>query len=100
MTRFSATSYGRGRQHGSGDRDVRRIGPGSSAPTATSVRSPYSDAHKVYGRTLHASTVSAAESGAMSACGYSDCQVLVTFTDVRRRRRERRQVRRAAPAPH
>jgi Domain of unknown function (DUF4189) len=39
-----------------------------------------SDAHKVYGRTLHASTKSAAMSGATSACGYSDCKVLVAFT--------------------
>ncbi|MDT5349148.1 MAG: hypothetical protein QOH91_2435 [Mycobacterium sp.] len=39
-----------------------------------------SDPHKVYGRSLHASTPSAAKSGAMSACGYSDCKVLTTFT--------------------
>lgn len=39
-----------------------------------------SDSHKVYGRTLHASTRSAAMSGAASACGYSDCKVLVAFT--------------------
>jgi hypothetical protein len=38
-----------------------------------------SDAHKVYGRTLHASTAAAANAGALSACGYSDCKVLVTF---------------------
>lgn len=39
-----------------------------------------SDAHKVYGRTLHASTKSAAMSGATSVCGFSDCKVLVAFT--------------------
>src|ERR1700730_10287579 len=38
-----------------------------------------SDAHKVYGRSLHPSTEAAAKSGALSACGYSDCQVLVVF---------------------
>ncbi len=40
-----------------------------------------SDAHKVYGRALYASTKSAAVAGAISACGQSDCKVLVTFTD-------------------
>ncbi|OBF83603.1 hypothetical protein A5791_03170 [Mycobacterium sp. 852002-51163_SCH5372311] len=40
-----------------------------------------SPAHRVYGRALHASTKSAADAGAMSACGYSDCKVLVDFTN-------------------
>jgi hypothetical protein len=40
-----------------------------------------SDAHRVYGRALHYSTKSAAESAAVGTCGYSDCKVLVTFTD-------------------
>lgn len=39
-----------------------------------------SDAHKVYGRALHAATKAAAIAGATSACGYSDCKVLVTFS--------------------
>jgi hypothetical protein len=38
-----------------------------------------SDAHKVYGRALHASTKPAAQAAATSTCGYSDCKVLTTF---------------------
>ncbi|HTQ22391.1 DUF4189 domain-containing protein [Mycobacterium sp.] len=35
---------------------------------------------QVAGRSLHASTKAAADAGALSACGYSGCQVLVDFT--------------------
>jgi hypothetical protein len=40
-----------------------------------------SDAHRVIGRALHYSMKEAAEAGAISACGFSDCKVLVTFAD-------------------
>lgn len=40
-----------------------------------------SDPHRVVGRALHASTKSAAEAGAMSACGFSDCKVLTVFNE-------------------
>ncbi|ORB83429.1 hypothetical protein B1987_05855 [Mycobacterium kansasii] len=41
----------------------------------------YSPTGKVFGRVKDAPSKAAAESAALSACGYSDCKVLVTFTD-------------------
>lgn len=41
----------------------------------------YSPSGKLFGRTKDAPSRAAADSGAMSACGKSDCQVLVSFSD-------------------
>jgi hypothetical protein len=41
----------------------------------------YSRGGGMYGRAWDAPTKAAAVSAAMSACGYTDCQVLVTFTN-------------------
>jgi uncharacterized low-complexity protein len=41
----------------------------------------YSPSGKLFGRTKQAPSKAAAEKAAMGACGKSDCQVLVTFTE-------------------
>ncbi|WP_232065415.1 DUF4189 domain-containing protein [Mycobacterium shinjukuense] len=56
------------------------LAPAAGADTVVGAIA-YSPSGKVFGRVKDAPSRAAAESAALSACGYADCKVLVTFTE-------------------